>query len=1574
MNPPSPKKAIVAVILTALLVNTLLSIYPRIAVARGAVASNSHPTPPERAANLDPEVRDRIDKAYGILPLSFVANRGQNDSRVQFTARGAGYDLFLTESDACLVVSKPLSSNSPNTDDPSLGTPLPQIGRARRAAIRMTMVGRRPASHPVGLDPPTGVSSYFRGKDSAKWVAGAPTYAKIRYPEVYPGISLTYYGTNHEVEYDFDIAAGSDPRSIRMKFEGARSIRVSRNGDLVLRTAAGELMLRKPAAYQDGETGKEPVEARFAVTTTNIVRINVGRYDKKRMLIIDPVFSYSTFLGGTSVDEGRSIALDSSGNAYIAGRTASFNFPTSIDGFDTTYANSFDVFVTKLNSTGTALVYSTFLGGNLQDESNGIAVDSSGNAYVTGTTNSPDYPTTSGAFQTTYGGASQFPGDAFATKLNSNGTALIYSTYLGGSLSEQGLGIAVDASGNAFISGSANSANFPTTPGCFQPAGPGTPLPTSDAFITKINDTGSGLVYSTMLGGDGVDQANGIQLDSAGNAYVTGSTTSAVFPTTGGAFQTSFSGLNDAFVTKMNTTGSGLVYSTYLGGNRDEEARAIALNSSGEAFVTGFTRSLNFPTTPGALKISDGGVTKSTDSGTTWTKASTGLTDATIQVLAIDPSNSQVLYAGTDNAGVFKSGDGGNNWTPSNSGLTDQVIRSLAIDPVAPSTVYLGTNTRGVFRSTDSGATWQGINTGIGSSLVFSLAVDPTNHLVIYAGTGNGVFKTTNGGALWVSSNLPGSIIATAVDPASPSNVYAINSFSGFYRSTDSGSTWTNSLQGSLIRIAVDPSNPSTVYCSTNNGVTKSTDSGLTFKGVNTGLSNTAVSSIAVTSGSVYAGTANGVFRSTNGGSLWSPANAGGVGATIGALAIDPMSPATVYSGAIDSDRDAFVTKVSADGTALGYSTLLGGNGVDIGFGIGLDGGGTACLTGQTTAPSSNVVAPNFPRTVGSFGPTNFFDTDPFYSKVVPGGTSLAYSTTFGGTTTDQGFALAVDSSGSATIAGGTGSANYPVTPGVFQPALNGFNTDAFVTRFAAAPTLTSDLRISLSALPGPAPAGTMINYTVTVTNDGPETASTVVVRDDLPSSVTFGGCFSSTATCRSAGNMATFTLNSLDPGASASITFGAAVSCSSPLVDTVINSVSVDSFSFDPNTANNSATLSVTTTNGPTTLSPTSQTFLAAGGNGIFQVNRNASCPWTPVASAAWITIFSSSSFGNGIVFYEVAANSGGPRSGTISVAGQTFTVNQGGTSPVFQGFLDAAGCGIITGWAWDATQPNAAINIDILDGTFLVATIQANLYREDIRNAGIGDGFHGFSFTTPSFLKSGTPRTIRARYTGTMSELSGSPRILNCTGTPEVFQGFHDGAGCNTISGWAWNASDPNNPINVDIYDGISLIATVPAIQFRPDLVTAGIGNGFHGFSFTVPASLKNGSPHSIRARFPGTTTDLQRTPRTITCSGAAPIYEGIFEAADCNTISGWAWDQNDPNSPINVAIFDGNQLIATVLAIQFRQSLADQGIGNGFHVFVFNTPASLKNGQPHTIRVRFSGSSAELTSSPRTITCSP
>jgi hypothetical protein len=302
---------------------------------------------------------------------------------------------------------------------------------------------------------------------------------------------------------------------------------------------------------------------------------------------------YSTYLSG-GFDQGSGIAVDTAGNAYVTGETLSLDFPTTPGAFQTSLKSSFDVFVTKLNPAGSALIYSTYLGGSSPDEGNGIVVDTAGNAYVTGLTESIDFPTTPGAFQTSFKGG----GSAFITKLNPAGSALVYSTYLSGSNFDQGFGIAIDTSGNAYVTGLAESIDFPTTPGAFQTNLKGT----GDAFITKLNPVGSALLYSTYLGGSNLDQGFGIAIDTSGNAYVTGLTESTDFPITRDAFQASLKGIVAAFVTKLNPTGSALVYSTYLGGSTFDQGFGIAIDTSGNAYVTGSTNSRDFPTTPDAFQ------------------------------------------------------------------------------------------------------------------------------------------------------------------------------------------------------------------------------------------------------------------------------------------------------------------------------------------------------------------------------------------------------------------------------------------------------------------------------------------------------------------------------------------------------------------------------------------------------------------------------------------------------------------------------------------------------------------------------------------------------------------------------------------------------------------------------------------------------------------------------------------------------------------------------------------------------------------------------------------------------------
>jgi hypothetical protein len=527
---------------------------------------------------------EQLQAAYGQIPLSFEANQGQTDPQVQYLARGQGYALFLTGAEAVLSLQKAtaLAPGIVGPNPPAAGT-----------VLRLQLVGANPTPLVAGVDPLAGSSNYFVGNDPRQWHPAIPTYGRVAYHGVYPGVDLVYYGNQQQLEYDFTVAAGADPGVIRLNVDGAQGLALDGQGDLVIRTAGGDVVEHAPVLYQDSAGGQQTVAGRFVLAGGDQVGFAVGAYDRARPLVIDPILNYSTYLGD---EKGTGIAVDAAGNAYITGSTRG-NFATTAGAFQTTLGGFVNAFVTKLNPGGTALVYSTYLGGSGADGGDGIAVDAGGNAYVIGSTSSSNFPTTPGAFQTA-------PGGVFVTKLNAGGTALIYSTYLGNPVRDAGTGIAVDAAGNAYVTGFTSSSNFPTTPGAFQTTYGGG---FDNAFVTKVNPMGTALIYSTYLGGSSMDLGNAIAVDAAGNAYVTGHTSSSNFPTTPGAFQTHLSGAN-AFVTKLNAAGAAPVYSTYLGGSGFDEGRGIAVNAAGNAYLTGNTGSSNFPTTPGAFQTVPGGV------------------------------------------------------------------------------------------------------------------------------------------------------------------------------------------------------------------------------------------------------------------------------------------------------------------------------------------------------------------------------------------------------------------------------------------------------------------------------------------------------------------------------------------------------------------------------------------------------------------------------------------------------------------------------------------------------------------------------------------------------------------------------------------------------------------------------------------------------------------------------------------------------------------------------------------------------------------------------------------------------
>ncbi len=589
--------------------------------ARSGATALFRPSVAGASGNLPEASKQRIVASFARLPLSFEPNRGQTDARVKFLSRGHGYTLFLTGDEAFLALQRTEdkskiknhkakikneglenrnSKTKIETRQSQIGKPKSKIKLAP-AVLRMKLVGANPAPQVEGLDELPGKSNYFRGNDPSKWRSNVSQYAKVRYRNVYPGVDVVYYGNQGQVEHDFIVAPGADPSAIRLGFEGAEKLSIDAQGALVLASKEGEVHLQKPVIYQEVEGVRKEIRGGYRLKGSNQVGFELGEYDSAKPLIIDPALVYSTYLGGSNGEIGKGIAVDAAGNAYVTGRTSSTDFPTTPGAFQTTFGGFDDAFVTKLNPEGSELVYSTYLGGSDEDAALAIAVDSSGNAYVTGETFSTNFPTTPDAFQTTLGGAS----DAFVTKLNLAGSDLVYSTYLGGTRNDSGEAIGVDSTGNAYVAGETISADFPTTPDAFQTTFSDTPF--FDAFVTKLNLADSDLVYSTYLGGSLNDVASGIAVDSSGNAYVTGETRSTDFPTTPEALQTTLGGASDAFVTKLDPTGSGLLYSTYLGGSAGDRSFAIAVDTTGNTYVTGDTRSTDFPTTTDAFQTALGG-------------------------------------------------------------------------------------------------------------------------------------------------------------------------------------------------------------------------------------------------------------------------------------------------------------------------------------------------------------------------------------------------------------------------------------------------------------------------------------------------------------------------------------------------------------------------------------------------------------------------------------------------------------------------------------------------------------------------------------------------------------------------------------------------------------------------------------------------------------------------------------------------------------------------------------------------------------------------------------------------------
>lgn len=976
-----------------------------------------------------------------------------------------------------------------NARSPQANEQLPEPRRDRAAprlasaaTVRMQLVGANHRASVTGEDQLPAKTNYFIGVDASRWRTGVASFGRVRVEQAYRGVDVVYYGSGEELEYDFEVAPGATYKAIALRLLGAERIEIDESGDLVIDTLAGRIRQHKPVAYQLIGGERREIPARYIVRRNREIGFDIGVYDRAKQLVIDPVLSYSTLFGGLSSDSIYAVAVDAQGNAYVAGTTESNDLPITPGAFQPNgpvRSGATFGFVAKVDLTNNQILYSTYIGGAGQtsgvpeNQCFAIAIDAAGNAYVTGETRAADFPTTANAFQRTLAGGS----DSFVAKLNPAGNALVYSTYLGSSKNpvsffsagDEGHGIAVDVFGNAYVTGLTYGSDFPVTSGALKTThdsdtalvGEVDPFFASytDAFVTKLNPTGTGLIYSTYLGGNGDDAGRGIKVDSAGNAYVAGMTRARNFPTLNSP-QTKLGGFSDGFIAKLNQSGNALIYSTYVGGTSDDAVNAIAIDESGNAYVSGNTASTDLPATAGAFQnaTADVSVYKSTNGGASWLPSNVGLPgDVYIGGVIVDPGDSASLYAPVYGR-VFKSTDGGRRWESTlgiNPGRLPDFEVTFALNK--PATVYGISNSFlavAIVKSVNGGQTWAAINPIFQTPVtnISGVAIDPVSETTIYARANGGLFKSIDGGN-WIArgnglpSNGAGATIL-AIDPKNPDRLFARTS-DGLFSSINGGKKWhANSLgETTILTMTFDPTTASTVYAS-GAGILKSTDSGDNWQEIENDLPAFGVGRIVVDPSNglvLYTNARGGVFKSTDGGRHWIAINSGlgqpfllSNGAYV-SLAIDPRNPSVLYARGLASGADAFVGKLNSSGSSFVYLSYLGGTGAENATGVAVDGEGNAYVMGETSSVDFPVAR--------AFQPDKLYPIiDLFVTRLNADGATVSYSTYLGGDALDYSSSIDVDRFGNVYVAGLTSSRDFPLENSL-QAFRGGY--DGFIARIA---------------------------------------------------------------------------------------------------------------------------------------------------------------------------------------------------------------------------------------------------------------------------------------------------------------------------------------------------------------------------------------------------------------------------------------------------------------------------------------------------------------------------------------------
>lgn len=1161
------------------------------------------------------------------------------------------------------------------------------------------------------------------------------------------------------------LAASGDRNLASPKLLGSSEVRavIAVNGRVYAGTSRGLF-----STTDGGATWNTP---QLQLTTDPLARaVNQAR-ENVRVMAVDPANSatvYTGTVGGVfkSTDSGLTSVPVNTGLPNIdatTGLSAATVQVLAAGSSNTVYAGANGGVFKTANGGGNWTAKNS---GLTDTNVTALAVDSANaNVVYAGTP--------SGVFKSANGGDSWVTSNTGLTSTPVRALAIdggsIYALTTGGIFKS------TDAAANWAAS---NSGQTSTDVRCISAAG-GTvylgAVGASDGFLLKLAATGNNLLFSTYLGGGATDTGNGLAYSAAGNVFITGTTNSTNFPLQS-ALANALAGSSDAFAARINTapaTGqSPLVFSTFIGGGGGDLGNGISVDSSGNVYLTGVTASPDFPTTDKALqkKYGNNAAFKTIDSGGNWAATGAGITGDTINALAASGGS---IFAGNP-SGVFKSTDGGVTWVAKNNGLSSFDVRALSVETGA---IYAGT-AGGVFKSIDGGDNWAAANTGLTRLPVLALAIDTrTNPATLFAGiNGGGVFKSTNAGASWTAANGPkqtnandicasclpntealtGESLATvtAIVIGAPNTIFAAIGGGGIFKSTDGGSTWSPAKNGflpstTIQALAVDTATTSTIFAGTNAGVFKTTDAGANWQPSSNGLLSNDIRSLAISASVIYAGTSGGIFKSTNGGANWNASRTGLTSQIISVLLIDG---ATVYAGTGGGSGDAFLTKLSGDGSQLLYSTFIGGGDRDAGNAIALGSGGSVLLTGST---SSN----NFPTTTNAFDKTYGGRGDAFVTEISPvsqaGEATLSYSTFLGGGGTDQGNGVAVDASGRAHITGSTGSADFTVVDAigpVFNGALDAFvalidvaggkavfsaflggsgsdsgsaiavdssggvyvvgntlsanfpltekaldktlagSNEAFVVKIGStAPA--ADLSITKEAV-GRFRVGEKAAYTITVRNDGPGLAAPPLrVVDALPAELGFDSFTGTDWNCSASGQIVTCTsAKPLAATAETSFTLTVKVNSVPEQLQPLVNTATVQSLSSDTASANNSGVSAVATVEAPCsfTISPNSQDFTANGGTGGVSVTTQTGCDWQAAVSSGsnFITIESGTTgSSNGSVNFRVAANTTlSARAGSLTIAGQVLAITQAGAVcqysvvPDSQAFDQNGGSGVVT------------------------------------------------------------------------------------------------------------------------------------------------------------------------------------------------------------------------------------------------------------------------------------------------------